>query len=46
MTDMLILASTIPNTGDNFPVVPIAIAGVLAIVIAVLTSILAKKKKK
>lgn len=46
MTDMLILASTIPNTGDNFPVVPIAIAGVLAVVIAVLMSVLAKKNKK
>lgn len=46
MTNIAILASTIPNTGDNFPVVPIAIAGVLAVVIAVLMSVLAKKNKK
>lgn len=45
MINLFALISQIPNTGDNFPVIPLVIVGVLAVVIAIVTTILSKKKK-
>lgn len=45
MMNILALASQIPTTGDNFPLIPIAVIGVIAIVVAVVLTVLAKKKK-
>lgn len=41
----LTLASQIPATGDNFPVIPLIIVAAIAVVIAIVSTILAKKKK-
>ncbi len=45
MINMLTLASQIPATGDNFPVIPLVIVGVIAVIIAIVSAVLAKKKK-
>lgn len=45
MLDMFTLASASPATGDNFPAIPLIIVGVVAVVIAVVLSLLSKKKK-
>ena len=46
MYGFLMLAENAPLTGDNFPVIPLIIVGVIAVVLAVVTTILSKKKKK
>lgn len=45
MMNILALASQVPATGDNFPVVPLVIIGVIAVIVAVVLGVLAKKKK-
>lgn len=45
MINILALASQIPATGDNFPVIPIVIIGAIAIIIAIVMTVLSKKKK-
>ncbi|MDE5569711.1 MAG: LPXTG cell wall anchor domain-containing protein [Ruminococcus sp.] len=45
MINMLALVSQIPATGDNFPVIPLVIVGVIAVIIAIVSAVLAKKKK-
>lgn len=42
---MNIIASQIPVTGDNFPVIPIVIIGAIAIILAIVMTVLSKKKK-
>lgn len=45
MMNILALALQVPATGDNFPVIPIAIVGVIAVIVAIVLAVLAKKKK-
>lgn len=46
MLNMLILAVNSPATGDDFPVVPLVIAIGAAVVLAVVSTIIAAVKKK
>ncbi|MBO5343247.1 MAG: hypothetical protein J6A57_02205 [Ruminococcus sp.] len=46
MLSILTLAAVSPATGDRFPVIPLVIIVGLAIVIAIVTSIVAAKNKK
>lgn len=45
MLNIFTLVSASPVTGDNFPAVPIIIVGVVAVIIAIVLSLLSKKKK-
>ncbi|MCM1133087.1 MAG: LPXTG cell wall anchor domain-containing protein [Ruminococcus flavefaciens] len=45
MINLIALFSQIPNTGDNFPVIPLVIVGVIAIIVAIVSAVLSKKKK-
>lgn len=45
MMNILALVSQVPATGDNFPVIPLVIIGVLAVIVAVVLGVLSKKKK-
>ncbi|MDE7104916.1 MAG: LPXTG cell wall anchor domain-containing protein [Ruminococcus sp.] len=45
MLYMFTLASASPATGDNFPAIPLIIVGVVAIILAIVLSVLSKKKK-
>ena len=45
MYGFMMLAENAPLTGDNFPAVALIIVGVIALVLAVVTTILSKKKK-
>lgn len=45
MYGFMMLAENIPFTGDNFPATALIIIGVIAVVLAVVTTILSKKKK-
>lgn len=44
--NMLTLAANSPQTGDDFPVIPIVLVGGLAVLIAVVSAIAAAKRKK
>ena len=46
MLSILTLAAVSPATGDRFPVIPLVIIVGLAIVVAIVTSIVAAKNKK
>ena len=46
MLSILTLAAASPATGDRFPVIPLVIIVGLALVIAVVSSIVAAKNKK
>lgn len=46
MLSILTLAAASPATGDRFPVIPLVIIVGLAIVIAVVSSVIAAKNKK
>lgn len=45
MYGFMMLAENAPLTGDNFPATALIIIGVIAVVLAVVTTILSKKKK-
>lgn len=45
MMNIPALALLVPATGDNFPVIPIVIIGVIAVVLAIVMGVLSKKKK-
>lgn len=45
MYGFMTLAENIPLTGDNFPAVALIVIGVIAVILAVVTTILSKKKK-
>ncbi len=46
MLSILTLAAASPATGDRFPVIPLVIIVGLAVVIAVVSSVIAAKNKK
>lgn len=46
MLSILSVAAVSPATGDQFPVIPLVLIAGLAIVIAVISSIVASKNKK
>lgn len=46
MLSILTLAAASPATGDRFPVIPLIIIVGLAVVIAVVSSVIAAKNKK
>lgn len=45
MYGFMMLAENSPLTGDNFPAATLIIVGVIAVALAVVTTILSKKKK-
>ncbi|MCM1506343.1 MAG: hypothetical protein NC177_04300 [Ruminococcus flavefaciens] len=45
MYGFMMLAENAPLTGDNFPAMALIVIGVIAVVLAVITTILSKKKK-
>ncbi|MDE6539878.1 MAG: hypothetical protein K2K66_06780 [Ruminococcus sp.] len=45
MYGFMMLAENAPLTGDNFPAKILIIVGVIAVILAVVTTILSKKKK-
>lgn len=45
MYGLMMLLANAPQTGDNFPAKILIIVGVIAVILAVVTTVLSKKKK-